>query len=175
MFVTHLSTERSFRELARTLDPILYKVALRACRDPAVARDLVQDTFERGLRSLPQLPPDTQMRAWLTTVLHNRIVDHCRVQARRQSEPLEAAEEIAQPPVDDEAWAHITPEDLERALARLPEKFQSVCQLFLIERLSYDAIARRLGIPKNTVGTRLTRGREKLRALLLGGTEEEVE
>ncbi|WP_158501722.1 RNA polymerase sigma factor [Vitiosangium sp. GDMCC 1.1324] len=172
MPVSHLSTERSFRELARTLDPILYKVALRACRDPAVARDLVQDTFERGLRSLPQLPPDTNLRAWLTTVLHNRIVDHCRAQARRQVEPLEVAEQIPQERVDDAAWARITSEDLEGAVARLPEKFQRVCQLFLLERLPYDAIARRLGIPKNTVGTRLARGRERLRALLLDGTEE---
>lgn len=171
MLTPDLNTERAFREQARALDPILYNLALRLCRDPAVARDMVQDTFERGLKSLPRLPPRTNLRAWLTTVLHHRIVDHCRAQARHASVPLETVAEVAGESTD-ESWARVSNDEFLRALAQLPEKFRSVCELFLVERLSYEAIAHKLGISKNTVGTRLSRSKERLKALLRDVAED---
>jgi len=172
--VHDLRAERAFRDLVPSLEPKLYEIALRHCRNPAVARDMVQDTFERGLRNLHRLPEDTHLPAWLTRVLCNRIIDHCRVEARRAAEPLDEAADVVPAPEDAE-WSRITPEDLSRALAKLPEKFRTVCELFLLEGLRYDAISRRLGIPKNTVGTRLNRGREKLKALLRGEAVEDDE
>ena len=50
-------------------------------------------------------------------------------------------------------------------MARLPDEFRQVYQGHLDGR-SYDELARELGIPKNTVGTRLLRARKRLRELL---------
>jgi RNA polymerase sigma-70 factor (ECF subfamily) len=58
--------------------------------------------------------------------------------------------------------------DLDRAIARLPDEQRAVLLLVTLEEMSYDQVARALGIPIGTVMSRLSRAREKLRAMMLG-------
>jgi RNA polymerase sigma-70 factor (ECF subfamily) len=60
--------------------------------------------------------------------------------------------------------------DLDRAIARLPADQRSVLLLVTLEEMSYEEVARTLGIPIGTVMSRLSRAREKLRLLMLGQT-----
>ena len=150
----------------RAHEPLLAGIATRLCRDPADARDLVQDTFERAVRAWNRLPADANVRAWLITILHRLFIDRCR-RARRGpvgTIPLEPA------PVDEApaepVWTRITPAQLGRAIDALDDEFRRAYQLHAIERRSYKEIATTLGIPINTVGTRLLRARRKLRELL---------
>ena len=70
-------------QLAREHRDALYAFALTLCGEPAEASDLVQDTFERALRRLDSLRPETNARAWLCTILHHLFfvfrVDHRQV------------------------------------------------------------------------------------------------
>ena len=50
-----------------------YARALLVNRDRA--DDLVQDTLERVLRNASQFRPDTDLRAWLMTIMHNIFVN----------------------------------------------------------------------------------------------------
>jgi RNA polymerase sigma-70 factor (ECF subfamily) len=59
--------------------------------------------------------------------------------------------------------------DLDRGIARLPADQRAVLLLVTLEEMSYEEVARTLGIPIGTVMSRLSRAREKLRALMLGG------
>ena len=58
--------------------------------------------------------------------------------------------------------------DLDRAIARLPTEQRSVLLLVTLEEMSYEEVAHALGIPIGTVMSRLSRAREKLRAMMLG-------
>jgi RNA polymerase sigma-70 factor (ECF subfamily) len=58
--------------------------------------------------------------------------------------------------------------DLDRGIARLPAEQRAVLLLVTLEEMSYDEVARTLGIPIGTVMSRLSRAREKLRAMMLG-------
>ena len=58
--------------------------------------------------------------------------------------------------------------DLDRSISRLPDEQRSVLLLVTLEDMSYDEVARTLGIPIGTVMSRLSRAREKLRAMMLG-------
>ena len=60
--------------------------------------------------------------------------------------------------------------DIGTAVARLPLEQRQVLLLVALERMSYDATARTLGIPIGTVMSRLARARERLRILLAGET-----
>ena len=60
--------------------------------------------------------------------------------------------------------------DLDRAIARLPADQRAVLLLVTLEEMSYEEVARTLGIPIGTVMSRLSRAREKLRAMMLGQT-----
>ncbi|MGN4225841.1 RNA polymerase sigma factor, partial [Burkholderia gladioli] len=58
--------------------------------------------------------------------------------------------------------------DLDYALQRLPVDQRQVVLLVGLEELSYAEVALALGIPVGTVMSRLSRGRERLRALMSG-------
>jgi RNA polymerase sigma-70 factor (ECF subfamily) len=59
--------------------------------------------------------------------------------------------------------------DLERALAALAPEQREVVLLVGLEGMSYEEVARVLGVPQGTVMSRLHRGRERLRGLMAGG------
>ena len=163
-----------FEAFAAEHEPQLRAVALRLTGNAADAADLVQDCFERAFRNYDKLEPGTNPRAWVVTILHNMFIDRCR---RGRREPLRVAvEDVAlaapEPANDpDPVWATLTAEDLRGALAQLDADFRDVYRMHALENRSYKEIATALGIPSATVGTRLSRARDKLRRLLARGDE----
>src|SRR2546421_8586840 len=148
------------------LIPRLRRYARALVSDRATADDLVQDTLERAWAKLHLYRRGTDLRAWLFTVMHNVHVN--RVRAARSSEPLEdEMPELAQGGTQPDA---LLVRDLDRAIARLPADQRAVLLLVTLEDMSYDEVARTLGIPIGTVMSRLSRAREKLRAMMLGQT-----
>ncbi len=162
----------------RTLEahaPALQLVALKLCRDRDLASDLVQDTFERALRREDSLAEVHNLHAWLATILHRLFIDQCRTRQRRPHVPIEDTA-LAQPePSPPPLWATISDQDLHGAVARLDPNFRAVFELHTREGASYAEISSRLGIPKNTVGTRLARARAKLKDLLTATMKRDTE
>ena len=153
-------------EAQRLVDliPRLRRYARALVGDRATADDLVQDTLERAWAKLHLYRRGTDLRAWLFTVMHNVHVN--RVRATRPVDPLEdEMPELAQRGTQPDA---LLVRDLDRAIARLPADQRAVLLLVTLEEMSYEEVARTLGIPIGTVMSRLSRAREKLRALMLG-------
>lgn len=146
------------------LIPRLRRYARALVGDRATADDLVQDTLERAWAKLHLYRRGTDLRAWLFTVMHNVHVN--RVRASRLTDPLEdEMPELAQRAPQGDA---LLVRDLDRGIARLPAEQRAVLLLVTLEEMSYDQVARTLGIPIGTVMSRLSRAREKLRAAMLG-------
>ena len=147
--------------------PQLRRYARALTGDPAWADDLVQDTAERALARWKGFRPDSNLRAWLLTILRHLYIDQLRV--RR---------EIA---VDDESapWRNLEAprgevdglvlRDVQRALYCLPVEQREVMLLVCVEELSYQEASVALGVPIGTVMSRLSRAREHMRALLTEG------
>jgi RNA polymerase sigma-70 factor (ECF subfamily) len=96
--------------------------------------------------------------------MHNVHVN--KVRSARPTDPLEdEMPELAQRAAQGDA---LVVRDLDRAIARLPAEQRTVLLLVTLEEMSYDQVARALGIPIGTVMSRLSRAREKLRAMMLG-------
>ena len=146
------------------LIPRLRRYARALVGERATADDLVQDTLERAWAKLHLYRRGTDLRAWLFTVMHNVHVN--RVRAARPVDPLEdEMPELAQRGTQADA---LLVRDLDRAIARLPADQRAVLLLVTLEEMSYEEVARTLGIPIGTVMSRLSRAREKLRAMMLG-------
>jgi RNA polymerase sigma factor (sigma-70 family) len=146
------------------LIPRLRRYARALVGDRATADDLVQDTLERAWAKLHLYRRGTDLRAWLFTVMHNVHVN--RVRAARPTDPLEEEmPELAQRASQGDA---LLVRDLDRAISRLPDEQRAVLLLVTLEEMSYDTVARTLEIPIGTVMSRLSRAREKLRAMMLG-------
>jgi RNA polymerase sigma-70 factor, ECF subfamily len=147
--------------------PQLRRYARALTGDPAWADDLVQDTAERALARWSAFRPQTNLRAWLLTILRHIHIDQLR--ARR---------EIA---VDDETAPWRTLEaprgevdglvlrDVQRALYCLPVEQREVMLLVGVEELTYQEASGVLGVPIGTVMSRLSRAREHMRILLTEG------
>jgi RNA polymerase sigma-70 factor, ECF subfamily len=133
----------------------------------ADAWDLLQDTFERALRAAPAGMPDKALHAWLGVVMRNQFVSHLR--ARRPLVPFdEALEErtpAPEPARECDPLDLLGAADVDEAACALAPGLRDVLALARAGH-GYAEIATRLGLPKNTVGTRLLRARRALRKRL---------
>ncbi len=147
--------------------PRLRRYARALTGDRARADDLVQDTLERALIKLHLWQSGSDLRAWLFTLMHNVFVNQLRSQPAAATAELddEAMQIAVRPTQSDLLEVH----DLQTMLLRLPEEQREVLLLVGLEQMTYEEAAGVLGIPMGTVMSRLSRARERLRALLAGG------
>ncbi|MRR51447.1 MAG: sigma-70 family RNA polymerase sigma factor [Rhodocyclaceae bacterium] len=147
--------------------PRLRRYARALTGERFAADDLVQDTLERALSRFALFRHGTRLDAWLLTIMHNLFVNQVRRQATQP--PHDSIdEEFVEPAMPATQGDALGLRDLDRALAQLPVEQREVLLLVSLEELSYEETAKVLGIPLGTVMSRLSRGRERLRAVLAG-------
>lgn len=145
--------------------PRLRRYARALTGDRMQADDLVQDTLARAWEKLTFWQRGTDLRAWLFTILHNLYANDVR-RRKRRPELLALDDTELDAPQPDTADSGLAMRDLESALRRLPDEQRAVLLLVSLEELSYEDTARALSIPVGTVMSRLSRARERLRALM---------
>lgn len=156
MHITNALIEEQIPRLRR------YARALTGDRDRA--DDLVQDTLERAWGKFHLWRQGSDIRAWLFTIMHNLFVN----QLRQGHSFMALEQEALDIPVRAAQEDGLEMRDLLSAIARLPEEFREVLLLVGLEQMRYEEVAQVLGIPAGTVMSRLSRGRERLRALMAG-------
>lgn len=146
--------------------PRLRRYARALTGDRARADDLVQDTLERALIKLHLWRPGSDLRAWLFTIMHNVYINQLRAHSGAAASTLDdEALQVAAQPVQPDL---LELRDLQTMLSRLPDEQREVLLMVGLEQLTYEEAAGVLGIPVGTVMSRLSRARERLRALLAG-------
>jgi RNA polymerase sigma-70 factor, ECF subfamily len=159
--------ERAFAQAVREHEALLTAIARRLCGNDADAADLVHDTYERALRAWDRYSDRGNLRSWMVAILHNLFIDRCRKTRRTpRTEAIENLELPAPEPSAAPAWASVTPQQVDAALATIGAEFRRVYELHALGR-SYEEIAAELNIAKATVGTRLVRARKKLKDALM--------
>ena len=151
------NAEETVRRLVETYSPMLLRLAAARLASPADAEDAVQEVFLRLLTAHPVFRDAGHEKAWLIRATLQRACDIRRSAARRNL-PLEEAALAAAPEAEEG--------DLLAAVRSLPDRYGVVLHLYYYEGYSIQEIANLLGVPAPTVGTRLARGRERLRRLL---------
>lgn len=149
-------TESDLRRVVETYSPMLLRVAMTRVPSPADAEDVVQDVFLRLLTHSPRFRDGEHEKAWLLRTTLNRAGDIRR--GRRDDAPLEEAASAA---AEEPDYGPLL-----SAVRSLPQAYSVVIHLYYYEGYSIKEIARLLALPAPTVGTRLSRGRERLRELL---------
>ena len=147
--------------------PRLRRYARALVGNRAGADDLVQDTMERGWDKLALWRQGTDMRAWLFGIMHNLHVDRVRKPAIFT---VELDDDTPMPFVNAPQTDRLEIRDMDSALKMLPAEQREILLLVALEEMTYDEVATALGIPLGTVMSRLSRGRERLRAMMEGRT-----
>lgn len=146
--------------------PSLLRAARRLTRSEQDAEDLVQATVVRAIERRADLRDGERMRAWLLRVERSVLLNATRG-ARQRLEVIEGgrgAESVPEPRGDLEAEIveRGFDDEVERALASLPQEWREVLLLREVEDLSYEEIAELKGCPVGTVRSRLSRARGAL-------------
>lgn len=163
----------------------LYSAALRLTRNDRDAEDLVQDTMLRAYRFFDTFEAGTNCKAWLFRILTNVFCNRYREREREREilneaessdvnrEQFTAGEVPTGSDVESALLGRIVSEDVERALAEVPQDFRLAVILADLEDFSYKEIADIMGCPAGTVMSRLYRGRKILQRLLYDYAVEE--
>jgi RNA polymerase sigma-70 factor (ECF subfamily) len=162
----------------------LFAAAMRLCRNPADAQDLVQDSLVRAYAAWDRFEHGSNCRAWLLRILTNSYINgyrrgrsHKKFAARPGDEPVELlyGSERYHTAADPEGamTAPTLGDEVTRALAELPEEYRLVVVLADLEGMSYKEIATAVGCPVGTVMSRLFRARRQLEGRLAAYARKE--
>ena len=176
ILVRHQQGDRqAFAEYYHRFAPMVYNLVLRQCGDPELAKDLSQEAFLRLFRNLSKFEGRSSLKTWTYRV----VLNHCRSRLgrRRQHDQPAIDEQGRERDIVDErrgtegrAEAADSRRQIEAALHKVEASYREALVLRDIEDLSYQDIALVLEVPIGTVRSRIARGRERLRAALVGGT-----
>ena len=145
--------------------PRLRRYARALTGDRTQADDLVQDTLERAWSKLHMWRRDSDMRAWMFSIMHNTFINHIR---KKQPVTVSMDEDALDVPTRATQEDTLHMRDLDSAIAKLPHEYREVILLIGLEQMSYEEVAKVLAIPMGTVMSRLSRGRERLRNIMAG-------
>ncbi|MDN5862465.1 MAG: sigma-70 family RNA polymerase sigma factor [Salinisphaera sp.] len=170
---TAAGDDRAFRSLYQATAPKLYALLLRILHSQGEAEDALQDVFVSVWQNAASYKRwrGTPL-TWLLTIARNRAFDLLR---RRRpetglddlgpnSESALAGRASLQPERQNEVMQAL--ENVQRFLKELPRDQRRALTLAYFQGMPYHELARRLGVPENTVKTWVRRGLIHLRALL---------
>lgn len=144
----------------------IYAYLLRMLRDPELAADLTQDAFVKAYRAYDSLQRPENARAWLYQIAHRVALDDLRRRRIVRFVPLVGEARSSAPSAERLAMDARLSGDLERALARIPERQRAALLLAELHDLTGLELAAALGVSHVAARALLTRARESLRQAL---------
>jgi RNA polymerase sigma-70 factor (ECF subfamily) len=157
--------QRAFTALYERLLPYLTTVARRRVRSPEAAADLVQQAFLNAHLARDRFELGGSFRPWITRILVNLCVDHCRSRRRWALEPLDPNALVSLPELD-ERERHRERVLARRALAELDPSQRRVVEMHWLEERPFPEVARALSERLSTVKVRAHRAYKVLRRSL---------
>jgi RNA polymerase sigma-70 factor, ECF subfamily len=150
----------AFTELFQRYAQRLYGFFRRRLDQPARAEELTQDVFVAVLKGATRYEPRALFRTYLYSIAVRMLHAERRKSAREAAGSGPAGEPAQAAQSETSAWVR-------DAVGRLETTEREILLLREYEELSYEEIAQVLGIPLNTVRSRLFRARMALRELLV--------
>lgn len=148
----------------------LYRFLRRQLRDPGLADEVFQDTWQRVVAAGPDWRPETAFVSWLYRIARNLVADHWRARQYRPPAPADAEERTLRLEDPDSPELQMAGferrRDLQKALDTLPDEQREVVLLRLEQELSLEEIGEITGVGRETVKSRLRYAMDKLRAAL---------
>ena len=156
-------TGDTIQEIISKYSDMVYRLAYARTGNRADADDVYQDVFFKLFRTAPHFESEEHRKAWLIRATIHTSINLFRSAWRRYFQPLPEQYDVPDPrqPLDDRAA------ELHSALGRLPEAQRVVIHLYYYEELSTEEIAGILGEKSTTIRSRMKRGRERLKSLLM--------
>lgn len=169
---------RAFEVLLSRYERPIYNFVLRSVRDRDRAHDLVQDVFLKVVQRANQFKGDSKLSTWLYTIARNLCIDHSRKMVFRRHRSLDA------PVREDEGGTMLDRVEgkelgadrgtisnelqtlIAGAVEDLPDDQREVFLMRQVQGLPFKEIAKVVGVPENTVKSRMRYALERLQEAL---------
>ncbi len=153
-----------FERLYRNTYRRIFGTLITLVRDRATAEDCAQETFERAYRAWAGWKPDAPVEAWLHRIAINVAISDGRHQRLRQVGEL--VRRLGRPEAGRDPATVAEHSDLLQAMKKLPTKQAAALVLRHFHGYTNREIAAAIGVPEQTVASRLAAARKQLQAVL---------
>jgi len=158
---------RAFEHIYRATSGAVYGVCLRMTADVALAEECVQRTYVKAWKNLARFEGRSRLETWLHRIAVNEIL----TLGRRERQLLAPTESVDSTQQQDPSGAL----DLEKAIARLPERQRQVFVLHAVYGHGHRETGRFLNIATGTSKAHFHRARQLLKELLSGDASKEID
>src|SRR5687767_5447109 len=168
-----------FAHLVRRHQTALYNFALRQVRLQSAAEDVVQEAFVRVVQNAADFKHEARFTTWVYTITRNLCIDHLRKRALRKHPSLDESkgpdsdaptlgEQTAdsRASVEREATGTELRVRIAKAVETLPDDQREVFLMREVANLPFKEIAEIVGVPENTVKSRMRYALERLQDAL---------
>ena len=156
--------------LYQLCSPMVYTLARRMLVSPAMAEDVLQETFVEVIRKVDTYRGDAGFGFWVRRIAVNKCLMQLRSSWSSRRVDMELTDAVC--PRTDAAQAE-RQIALERALAELPETSRAVVWLHDVEGYTHKEIGQMMGRTTSFSKSQLARAHERLRGLLSGECPED--
>ena len=153
----------------------IYAYLLRMLREPELAADLAQDAFIKAYKNYDTLEKPENARAWLYQIAHRVALDEIRRRKIIRFFPWTGESHGSAPSAEHLVMDANLSGDLQRALARIPERQRAALLLAELHDLTGVELAAALGVSHVAARALLTRARGSLRQALAAERAAEAE
>lgn len=163
---------RLYEVVMRRYNQRVFRAVRSILKDDDEAQDAMQEAYVRAYIHLGEFRAESRLSTWLVRIAVNEAL--ARLRKSKRTEPLDEEVEVVSMSRDPE---QATSDEqlrvvLEEAVDALPEGFRTVFILRSVEQMSTAEVAEAVGIPEDTVKTRLFRARGLLRETVLARLED---
>jgi RNA polymerase sigma-70 factor, ECF subfamily len=134
------------------------------------AEDILQNVFSKMYKNIEAFDTSRKFSSWIYRIAHNEAINFLKRKGKRYSvswEDITTSKDKLDTASNDEMpaekWEHLEiVREIDKALEKLPKKYQQVLKLRYFQEYSYEDISKMLGKPINTIGTLINRAKKKL-------------
>nr|WP_244962494.1 sigma-70 family RNA polymerase sigma factor [Oleiagrimonas soli] len=153
----------AFEQIYRRFERPAFTLALRLTGQRESAQEVLQDAMLKAFERVQQFRGDAPFWGWLRRLVVNEALMLLRKRGRFDDAPFDedAFADHAPGP-----WQHADAQNLERALAELPDTARAVLWLYHVEGYTHVEIAEQFGRTVSFSKSQVARGTQRLRELL---------
>ena len=156
---------RCQQEVFRLYAGKMLSLCMRYARHRMEAEDILQDAFVKVFDNISKFEGKGSFEGWVRRIVINTALKNYRKKSNRNEHiGLEHHIDI---PKDPTVYAQLNEEELLRLVAKLPDGYRMVFNLYAIEGFSHKEIAETLNIQESTSRSQLVKARKMLQQQII--------
>ncbi len=144
----------------------MFNTAFNFVKDDDIAQDVMQEAFIKAFKKIETYTGEASFGSWLKRIVINQSLDWLK---KKKLDTVELNEDVAYLPNDDplEVDTEISMSVIYSCIEALPLKCKNVVKLYLLEGYDHQEVAQILEISEVASRSQLSRGKSKLKELLI--------